>query len=404
MRYVTPTLLILVLVVGATSRADTPRKDRPMEEVVRGNTRFALDLHSRLRPGSGNLFLSPYSLSTALAMTYAGARGETATQMARTLHFDVPGERLHAAFAELARRIIGEGQSRPYKLSVANSLWGQEGTRFLPGFLQVMADDYGAGLRQVDFRSAELTCRTINAWVEEQTGGKIKDLIQPSYITSLTRLVLTNAIYFKGEWANPFPKGSTKDETFLATGDGRVTVPMMRQVGRFNYLEGDTFQALELPYASDDLSMIVLLPRAADGLATLEESMTPNRLDTWLADLQSHRVDVALPRFKIEARFELRGVLPAMGMPDAFDRDRADFSGMTGGRDLYISAVIHKAFVEVNEEGTEAAAATGVVMALRAVRPEPVASFRADHPFSFLIRDRRTGSLLFMGRVANPKG
>ena len=156
---------------------------------------------------------------------------------------------------------------------------------------------------------------------------------------------------------------------------------MMRQVGRFNYLEGDTFQALELPYASDDLSMIVLLPRAADGLATLEESLTPDRLDTWLADLQSHRVDVALPRFKIEARFELRGVLPAMGMPDAFDRDRADFSGMTGGRDLYISAVIHKAFVEVNEEGTEAAAATGVVMALRAVRPEPVASFRADHPF-----------------------
>ena len=395
-------VILLILGMGTMSRADE-EGDR-MAEVVRGNNQFAFDLYARLRDQPGNIFLSPYSISTALAMTYAGARGETAEQMAGTLHFTASPERLHGAFRALVGQINGRGEDRPYTLAVANALWGQEGDPFRPEFLRLLAEDYGAGLRRVDFRSGEQARRVINEWAEGQTGGKIKDLLQPPHPTPDTSLVLTNAIYFKGDWAGPFPKGATKDEIFTVTEDKRIPVPMMRRVGRLGYLDGGGFQALALPYAGDALSMVVLLPKETGGLAEFERSLTAEALSDWLAKLRPHRVDVALPKFKVEAGFELQKALSAMGMPVAFSGD-ADFSGINGRRDLFISAVIHKAFVDVNEEGTEAAAATAVLMPRSAAaRPEPLMTFRADHPFVFLIRDKPTGSILFLGRVTNPQG
>jgi serpin B len=384
------------------SRAEDVKDGTRPVEVVEGNNRFAFDLYGRLRHRPGNLFFSPHSLSTTLAMTYAGARGETAQQMAATLHFSLPPADLHPAFAALDRQ-LNDGKGRRYKLAVANALWGQEGEPFLPDFLRLLAENYGAGLRRVDFLSVAQARRTINSWVEEQTGGKIKDLLQPPVPGPDTSLVLTNAIYFKGDWTSPFPKGATKDEMFTVTEDKGVPVPMMHRTGRLGYLDGGDFQALELPYAGDDLAMIVLLPKKADGLAEFEQSLTTERLSAWLARLRPHRVDVALPRFKVESRFELEKVLPEMGMPLALTPS-ADFSGMNGKRDLFISAVIHKAFADVNEEGTEAAAATAVVITrAMAAAPEPAVVFRADHPFAFLIRHNRSGSLLFLGRVVNPR-
>jgi serpin B len=237
---------LLLWVMGTMSRADAPREDSLMHEVVQGNNQFAIDIYARLRQQPGNLFLSPYSLSTALAMTYAGARGETAEQMAKVLHFDVTPDRLHPAFEALIRQ-VNENKSRPYRLSVANALWGQESDPFLPEFLRLLADRYGAGLRRVDFQFTEQARRTINTWVEEQTEGKIKDLLMPIDLLPRTSLVLTNAIYFKGDWASPFPKGATRDETFTVTGDDRVSVPMMHRAGHFDYLDGGGFRRWSCP-------------------------------------------------------------------------------------------------------------------------------------------------------------
>jgi serpin B len=394
MRSVLTTLLTLAGLAGG---------DGSMTELVRGNTRFGFDLYGRLRAQSGNLFLSPYSISNALAMTYAGARGATAEQMARTLHFSQPPAELHPAWGTLIRQMNGkEAEARPYQLSIANALWGQQGDVFLPEFLKLIEANYGAALRQVDFRSTAQACRTINAWVEEQTRDKIKDLLKPELLGPDTSLVLTNAIYFKGTWADPFPRNATRDEEFTIGTGVKARVPMMHRGGRLGYLEGESFQALEIPYAGNTLSMTILLPRKNDGLPELEKALTAAKLADWLAKLTPRRVDVALPRFKIEAAFELNDVLAAMGMPAAFDD--ADFSGMNGKRDLFISAVVHKAFVDVNEEGTEAAAATGVVMTRAMAHVEPVTTFRADHPFVFLIREVRTGTILFLGRVADPRG
>jgi serpin B len=322
--------------------------------------------------------------------------------MAATLHFSLSSDDLHPAFGALDREVNGR-TGRPYHLSVANALWGQEGETFLPDFRKLLTENYRAGLRPVDFRSVEQTRRTINSWVEEQTGGKIKNLLQSPYPSPDTSLVLTNAIYFKGGWASPFPKAASKDEMFTVTEDKVVPVPTMHRTGRLNYLDGGDFQALELPYAGNDLAMLILLPKKVDGLAEFERSLTAGSLAESLAKLRPHQVEVALPRFRMDSGFELASVLSDMGMPAAFGK--ADFSGINGRRDLFISAVIHKAFVDANEEGTEAAAATAVLVAPRAVvRPEPAVIFRADHPFIILIRHNRSGSLLFLGRVINPSG
>ena len=365
------------------------------------NNAFALALYAKLRAeDQGNLFLSPYSISTALAMTYAGAKGKTAAEMAEVLHFTVPQEQLHPGFAALTAKLHGDIKKEGYQLRIANRLWGQAGYHFLPTFLQVTRDHYGAELAQVDFaQDTEAARHTINAWVEEKTEEKIKDLLAQGVLDSGTTLVLTNAIYFKGDWQRKFEAKATKDAPFLLTPQKKVTVPMMRQRGKFAYGVVGNVQVLELPYVGKDLSMFVLLPKEVDGLADLEKSLSEETLNTWTSGLREQTVEVLLPKFKMTSGFRLEKVLGAMGMPLAFS-DKADFSGMTGQRGLFISAVIHKAFIDVNEEGTEAAAATAVVMRAPAP-PNPI--FRADHAFLFLIRDNRTGSILFLGRMMNPK-
>ncbi len=370
--------------------------------VVDGNNQFALDLYAKLREEKAdNLFFSPYGISTALAMTYAGARGETEKQMAEVLHFQAPQDRLPTAFASLMAKL--QGRQDGNQLRIANRLWGQQGYGFLPEFLRVTREQYKAELALEDFATKpEEARKTINAWVEKQTVEKIKDLIPPGVLDQMTRLVLTNAIYFKGKWASRFDKKATQEAPFKLTPTKTASVPTMHRKDGFKYGTVDDAQLLELPYVGDELSMLIVLPKAVDGLADLEKRLTPADLGNWLPALHQQEVNVYLPRFTMTSQFQMNDVLKSLGMASAFAPDAADFSGMDGKRDLSISAVIHKAFVDVNEEGTEAAAATGVVMRAKAVRITPV--FRADHPFVFLIRDTGTGAILFVGRVANPKG
>jgi serpin B len=373
--------------------------------LVRGNTAFGLDLYARLRGGPGNAFLSPYSLSSALAMTAAGARGETARQMDQVLHFPFAADRVHTAFAALNAALRPAAEKKPpYELHVANALWGQRGYHFLPDYVATLRGPFAAAFEEVDFRGATEAARhTINTWVEQQTAGKIQDLIASGVLDASTRLVLTNAIYFKGSWEKPFRPANTKEDDFHAAPGRTVRVPLMHQTGRFGYAEDELVQVLELPYAGDDLAMVVILPRKQDGLAQVEAALSAEWLGGRMARLQFAEVAVALPRFKLTAEFELSRTLAALGMTLPFS-DRADFSGMNGGTDpLQIAAVIHKAYVDVNEAGTEAAAATAIgIRVTMALTPKPPIPFRADHPFLFVIRDRRTESLLFLGCLTQP--
>lgn len=369
--------------------------------VVTGNTAFAFDLYAQLKSKEGNLFLSPYSISTALAMTWAGARGQTEQQMAKTLHFPQPQEPFHKAYGHLIQLFNTQGQKGDYQLSVANALWLQKDYQFLPEFLGVASAHYDASLQQVDYvNETEKSRQTINDWTARRTQDKIKDLIPQGALNALTRLVLTNAIYFKGDWALKFDVDQTREAPFSVSADKRVNVPLMHQKEKFKYGQTETHQMLELPYKGEALSMLVLLPKTIDGLPALEKDLTADRLTQWQQQMRKQEVLVYLPKFKVASQFGLNQTLSAMGMPDAFG-DTADFSGMNGAKNLYISDVIHKAFVEVNEEGTEAAAATGVIVAVMSLAPPPPV-FRADRPFVFLIKDNATGSILFMGRVADP--
>jgi serpin B len=346
-------------------------------------------------------------------MTYAGARGETESQMAQVLGFSLSQQRVHTTFGALDKELNKAEKTRGYELVVANALWGQKDYHFLKEFLDLTRLNYGGGLHSVDFTNAtEKARQTINGWVEEKTKQKIKQLIAPGVLDKLTTLVLTNAIYFKGDWAAKFKEENTKFAPFHVvkyqtaddgpgepSGAGTVQAAMMRQEGRFKYGEADNLQVLVLPYKGNDLSMVVLLPKEVDALAELERSFTQDNLNRWLRHVHDTQVEVYLPKFKITTGpVELRDILAQIGLPAALSA--ADFSGMTGSKELFISNVLHKAFVEVNEEGTEAAAATAVVMGRGRTQVMPV--FRADHPFAFMIRHNPTGSILFMGRVSNP--
>src|SRR5215813_2046189 len=403
------TITILLLLIWRTGMSSWATEEQTTSgvvdkaSVVQGNTEFALSLYAQLHSQQGNLFFSPLSLSTALAMTYGGARGQTAEQMATVLHFPAEQQQLPPVFAILSKDLHADSETPGYQLHVANALWGQKGYRFRQDFLSTTKTYYGAGLNEVDFQTAaEETRKTINAWVEQQTKDKIKDLIPLGALNELTRLVLTNAIYFKGDWLLPFMKSLTKEEDFKVATDRQVTVPMLHQTGFFKYFDGGNFQALELPYVENKLSMVVFLPKKVDGLAEFEQSLTAQNLMKWLPQLQQHEVVVTLPKFRVTAEFTLNKTLSSMGMPLAFSPHAADFSGMSEEKDLYLSAVIHKAYVDVNEEGTEAAAATGIVTRTMSAGPPP-STFHADHPFVFLIRDNSSGSLLFLGRLVQPQ-
>ncbi len=333
-------------------------------------------------------------------------RGKTAEQMAHTLRFELPAGQTHAAFGRLNGVLRGSGENRPYQLSVANALWGQKGYAFAPPFVQLVRKDYGGTLEEVDFKTAAETARdTINRWVAKETRDKIKDLIPAGALTPATRLVLTNAIYFKSAWEDEFAKSATKPAPFTTSAGSKVQVPLMHAIRRTNYFQNESIQMLMLPYQHNQLSLVVVLPKQANGLAAVERDLSADRLAQWLGKAKRYEVDTFVPRFKVTAQFMLKKELAPMGMALAFS-DHADFSGMSTQEQLQISQVIHKAFIDLNEKGTEAAAATAVTIKATAMpipQKLPRVTFRADHPFVFLIRENRTGSILFMGRLENPK-
>jgi serine protease inhibitor len=374
------------------------------QALVEGNTAFACDLYGQFKNSPGNLFFSPYSISTALAMTYAGAKGETEKQMAHTLHFSGEQPRLHAGFGELQKQLTEIGKLKGIELNIANALWAQQGRQFLPPFLNIATGDYQAIVKQVDFQTASEPARNeINGWVAQKTKDKIQNILPPGSLDDLTRLVLANAIYFKGAWSAPYEKGQTSTQPFYLLTSGNVKAPLMHHYDEVKYVEEGDFQAVELPYGKGEVSIVILLPGEPQGCGKLEDRLTPAFLSGALRRMKKEKVEIFLPRFKLESNFALKPVLARMGMSDALS-DKADFSGMDGTKRLFISGVFHKAWAEVNEEGTEAAAATVVVAAQRAIKkvPPPPPVFRADHAFIFLIRDTRSGSILFLGRLANP--
>ena len=399
-------------IAGKELKSDKQRVSYPdvsqieIESLVDGNSAFAFNLYQQLIDNGENLFYSPYSLSLALAMTYAGARGETAQEMANTLHFYLSQDKLHPAFnwldIELAKR--GEGaegkDDEGFRLNIVNAIWGQENYRFLDDFLDVLAENYGAGLRILDFiKSTEESRTTINKWVSQQTEERIEELIPQGAIDAATRLVLTNAIYFNAAWMYPFDKKNTVDGDFNFLNGDTVIVPMMSQTELLNYMKGNNYQVVELPYDGNELSMLLIMPDEGS-FASFEQALDNELIDNILSQLGTKQVVLSMPKFEFRTEVGLKQILPAMGMPTAFS-GMADFSGMTGNHDLFIGDVLHEAFVSVDEAGTEAAAATAVIMKLTAA--EEMVTMSLDHPFIFLIRDIKTGTVLFVGRVLNPK-
>jgi serpin B len=382
-----------------TARPDTPDGA--------GNNLFAFDLYRRLAAdpahAGGNLFFSPYSISSALAITYEGARGTTADEIGAVLHLPTNDTLRREGFAAIDAGLNrGSGN---YTLRTANALWAEETHSFLPEYIETAARWYGANATSLDFiNNPEGSRETINRWVEVKTEEKIRDLLPPGSIDPLTRLVITNAIYFKGTWVERFDPAETMEEEFRVGPNETVTVPMMHGKTIYPYAETDTFQALEMPYAhgnETELAMLVLLPRE-DNLTAAEESLDAEKVMDLRESLTSRQVEVFFPKFTLETEYGLPPTLAAMGMSTAFDEDAADLSGMDGTRDLFITGIFHKAFVDVNEEGTEAAAATGVVAGGGGIRSETPPVFRADHPFVFLIVEKDSGTVLFIGRVVNP--
>ncbi len=377
-----------------------------LETLAAGNSAFAFDLYQALDK-EGNLFYSPHSISLALAMTYAGAEGDTEQQMAEVMRFDLPQTRLHPAFNALDLALtrtddeMGDGTEERFQLNVANAIWGQQGYDFLSDYLDLLARNYGAGLRVLDFEAAPEEAReTVNEWVSQETEGKIKDLIPRGGINPLTRLVLTNAIYFNAAWRHPFEKEQTEDGPFYPLAGGEVTVPMMQQTEKFGYVKGEGFQAIELPYVGGRTSMLILLPDAG-AFEAFETSLDAERMGAVVQGIERRNMVLTMPKFTFETRLDLAQILADMGMESAFDPGAANFSGMNGDRELFIQGVLHKAFVAVDEAGTEAAAATGVVVGITAMPEEPI-EVTVDRPFIFAIRDIETGAILFLGRVTNP--
>jgi serpin B len=372
-----------------------------IKELVAGNTDFAFEMYDKLKDSNptGNLFFSPYSISTALAMTYAGARGNTEKQMAEMMHFTLHKQNLYKEFGALQKQLIQEDKTRGYRLLLANALWLQKGEPFLKEFMDLTKNYYVAGISQLDFiNETEKSRQMINNWVEEKTKEKIKDLIPPGGVDIWTAMVLTNAIYFKGEWQTKFSWWRTRRANFNISAKEKVKASLMHLKEEFEYCEDKKMQILVLPYKSDEISMMVFLPKEIEGIKEVEGTLTTDSLNVLLSKIRKRKVDVYFPKFKIVwGTFSFNKVLIALGMRDAFDGRKADFSGINGKGGIWISDVFHQACIEVNEEGTEAAA--GTAFAIKRSIP-PV--FRADHPFIFIIKDNRTGSILFMGRVMNP--
>jgi serine protease inhibitor len=397
---------------GISMLPETPRSFESSPEiksVVDANNVFALDLYQKLKDKPGNLFFSPYSISSALAMTCAGARGQTEMEMTNVLHFNLPSEKLHSAFKTLTARLEGLQRWDRIALKCANSLWCQKDHPFTGDFLKTVRKDYSAEARSVDFKNSPgAAADEINRWIDTKTNHRISAGITPGQITPDLELVLCDTIYFKGKWLNQFKKKDTQPSPFQVTTNESVTVPMMWQSAHFKHAmtEDYSVEMLELPYSGQDLSMVILLsgqymPDAEhNDVHDLEQKLTPENLRAWLKMLDEknpHKTSVRLPRFRTASSFNLADELKSLGMASAFS-DAADFSGMDGTKNLCLSDVFHQAFVEVNETGTEAAAMTFALAKTKGMDDR----FNVDHPFIFLIRDNGSGSFLFLGRIIDP--
>ncbi|XP_046899740.1 leukocyte elastase inhibitor-like [Hypomesus transpacificus] len=369
------------------------------------NANFSLALFQKIaeETPTGNVFFSPLSISLALAMVLLGARGNTATQMSESLHLHKTEDDVHVAFSKLMAQL--NKKKAPYALSLANRLYGEQTYQFVKEFLGDTRKYYDAELETVDFgKNYEAARLNINGWVEKQTQDKIQNLLQKGTLDELTKLVLVNAIYFKGSWEEKFKATSTRDTQFKLNQNESKPVKMMYQKTEFplRFIREANCQILELPYVGKDLSMLIMLPNEITGLTKLEKNLSYENFIEWTRPDMMYitEVQVGLPRFKLEQTLDLGAKLTSMGMTDAFDQGLADFSGMSPSNDLFLSKVIHKAFVEVNEEGTESAAATAVIMQCHSF--VTLASFIADHPFLFFIRHNPTNSVLFYGRYCSP--
>ncbi len=375
-----------------------------LDALAHGTSTFTLSLFQQiLAKEKGNILFSPYSISMALGMAGAGARGKTSEEMDRTLGYALPPGTLYPALADLSRQLTKAGNENGQSLNDANAIWLQNGFKVQPDYLRLLKDYFGNEARQLDFCHAAKASRTINDWVAGKTRDHIRDLIPASALDCNTKLVLTNAIYFLGRWASPFKEGLTRHEPFILASGQREKALLMHRQGACPYAELDGWQALELPYEGGRLTMLVLLPSSGGALADLETHLDAKSLDKISQALMSRKVDVSFPKFEIRADYSLNGYLKDAGIKEAFSRE-ADFSGITTERKLLISAVMHEAWVKVDEKGTEAAAATGGAIATAAARrAESPVVFRADHPFLFLIKHRETGLILFWGRLSSPK-
>ena len=371
---------------------------------------FALALYGTLHPQDGNLFVSPFSVRTALAMTYAGARGETAIEMRRALCMSVPDEALHLCCADMVRS-FGRGGGDACAMAVANALWSRAGVPLEPAFVDLIERLYGSTVNVVDFEGdADAVRSTVNQWAADRTGGRISGALPPGLPRPETRLMLVNAAHFKAKWTVQFDKERTRVETFYPDGGGQTPGPLMRQYREVGYWKGEDYQAVELTYEGDRLSMLVILPDRRDGLRDLEKTLSARTVNACLKAQRFQRVEILLPRFKIAwGTIDLRCALERLGMRSAFIEGRADLSGINGRKpphqeSLLVTAVLHKACAEVNEEGTEAATATVVMSRTLGIMPAapPTPIFRADHPFLFVIRDRASGAIAFIGRVVDP--
>jgi serpin B len=371
------------------------------------NTAFAFDLYQHLAGEKGNLFYSPYSISMALAMVEAGARGDTLAEINQAMHFTLPQDRLPVAFNALdqaikqrAAKIPESNKDHPFQLNIANATWTQKDYAILPQYLDLLAQQYGAGVDQVDFtRNSEAARQAINQWVENQTQRKIQNMIPAGLINDSTRMVLVNAIYFNASWLYPFNQEATRDEAFTQMDGSQVTAPMMHTSRLMGYAKGEGYQVVELPYISTNLVMDVIVPDAGR-FAEVEPSLSGKSVTAMLGQIRETEVDLGLPKFKYEDQIELKPVLEAMGMQLAFTPGAPDFSGMTTDPNMYLQEVLHKAYVSVDENGTEAAATTAVMAGITAMPLEKV-KLTVDRPFIFLIRDRENGAILFLGRVAS---
>lgn len=397
-------VVMLILIIGGFLIFKQPNsidKVGVLNNVVDANNQLALDLYSKYKLEEGNLFFSPYSISSALAMTYEGAKGQTAEEMQAVLHFPDDKDKIRSDFVSIYNELNKADKS--YNLTTANALWAQEDYPFVDEYFNVVDEYYDGKVTNLDFKTNTENSRiTINNWVEDKTNDKIKDLIPAGILDSTTRLVLTNAIYFKANWSNQFDAEDTRDGEFkLSSGQG-VDAQMMHKTSSYNYGETNNLQILEMDYLGNELSMLIILPKG-NNVNQIENIFSKEKLIDWKNDMQTEKVRVTLPKFKFETKYFMADDLKEMGMPTAFKYPDADFTGMSSTDELYIGEVIHQTFVEVAEYGTEAAAATAVIMKAGSAGPtEEPKIFNADHPFIFIIQQKDSENILFMGRMSDP--